>query len=102
MKVDNSVPSLTNVSASIEKKRTDTTPNTNQEYLDTTAHLNPRITQQKTIGSNLATSPVIDTARVQEIKQAISEGNFKINPEVIADRLLETAKELIQSKKGGS
>lgn len=94
---------MTNVSASVEKKRTDTTPSTRQEHLNTTAaHLNSHITQQKTIDSNLATSSVIDTARVQEIKQAISEGNFKINSEVIADRLLETAKELIQSKKGGS
>ncbi len=40
---------------------------------------------------------VVDVARVAEIKQAISEGRFKINPDVIADRLLQTVKELIGS-----
>ncbi len=38
---------------------------------------------------------VVDVARVAEIKQAISEGRFKINPDVVADRLLQTVKELI-------
>jgi len=43
--------------------------------------------------------PVVDTQRVEEIKQAISDGRFKVNPDVIADRLLETVRELIQSQK---
>lgn len=42
----------------------------------------------------------IDTVRVERIKQEISEGNFKVNPEIVADRLLEAVKELIKSKKG--
>ena len=37
----------------------------------------------------------VNTARIQEIKQAISEGRFKINPEAIADRLVESARDLI-------
>ena len=36
-----------------------------------------------------------NSARVQEIKQAISEGRFKINPEAISERLLESALELV-------
>lgn len=39
---------------------------------------------------------VVNTARVEAIKQAISEGRFKINPEAIADGLIATAKELAQ------
>lgn len=46
-----------------------------------------------------ANSGAINTAKVAEIKQAISEGHFKINSEVVADRLLETVKELIQNKR---
>ena len=37
---------------------------------------------------------------VEEIKQAISDGRFKVNPDVIADKLLETVRELIQAQKG--
>lgn len=39
--------------------------------------------------------PPINSARIQEIKQAISEGRFKINPEAIADRLIESARDLV-------
>ena len=43
--------------------------------------------------------PPINMARIQEIKQAISEGRFKINPEAIADRLIESSRELLNSSK---
>lgn len=45
-----------------------------------------------------ATNETIDAARVQEIKQAISEGRFQVNAEVVADRLLETVRELLQNR----
>jgi negative regulator of flagellin synthesis FlgM len=47
------------------------------------------------IQSNLSGMEVVDTARVSEIKQAIAEGRFKVNPDVVADRLLKTVQELI-------
>ena len=56
--------------------------------------------QLQTMGSSQDNVPVVDTARVEAIKQAISEGRFKINPEAIADRLIATAKDLIHSREG--
>lgn len=41
----------------------------------------------------------IDSAKVDAIKQAIAEGRFKINPEMIADRLLSSVKDLLESQK---
>lgn len=43
--------------------------------------------------------PPIDSARVAEIKQAIAEGRFTINAGAIADRLLDTARELVNSRR---
>lgn len=43
--------------------------------------------------------PSVNTSRVEEIKQAIAEGRFRINPEAIADRLINTAQELIASQR---
>lgn len=40
-----------------------------------------------------------DAARVAEIKQAISEGRFAINANTIADRLIASAKELVDSQR---
>ena len=55
--------------------------------------------QLQAIEKNLASIGVVDTARVAEIKQAIGEGRFKINPEVIADRLLESVQEFLRARK---
>lgn len=51
------------------------------------------------LAGSLQTSeqPPINSGRIQEIKQAISEGRFKINPEAIADHLLESARELVNN-----
>lgn len=62
--------------------------------------LSPLGAQLAGIEASLADLSVVDSQRVEEIKLAISEGRFKVNPDVIADRLLETVKELIQAQKG--
>ena len=43
--------------------------------------------------------PAFDAGRVSEIKQAISEGRFTINAGAIADRLIASAKELVDSQR---
>ena len=49
-----------------------------------------------TVASNLMVeSSPVDSARVSEIKNAIAEGRFKINPEAIASGLLATAQDLV-------
>lgn len=46
-----------------------------------------------------ASKPPVDSAKIQEIKTAIAEGRFRINPEAIADGLIETARELVNSQR---
>jgi negative regulator of flagellin synthesis FlgM len=46
----------------------------------------------------MSNTPIADAGKVAEIKQAISEGRFKVNSGVVADRLLETVRELIGGK----
>jgi negative regulator of flagellin synthesis FlgM len=41
----------------------------------------------------------MDSAKVDAIKQAIAEGRFNINPEKIADGLLNSVKELLTNQK---
>jgi len=48
---------------------------------------------------SLASQPVIDSARVNEIRQAIADGKFKINPDAIADKLVASVKELLANRK---
>ena len=44
-------------------------------------------------------TPPVNTSRIQEIKDAISQGRFRINPEAIASGLIETARDLVNSQR---
>ncbi len=104
MKIENSnqTQPITGVSVNDGHKRADGAANTGLSSgsgSEQTVHLSSQALQ--TNGASDSGS-VVDVAKVQEIKQAISEGSFKVNPEVVADRLLETVRELIQSKTGAT
>lgn len=55
--------------------------------------------QLKSLEAGLSGGEVVDAARVAEIKAAISEGRFKVNPDAVADRLLQTVQDLIRAYK---
>jgi negative regulator of flagellin synthesis FlgM len=42
----------------------------------------------------------IDVQKVSSVKQAIDNGTYKINPEVIADKLITNARDLLQARQG--
>ena len=48
--------------------------------------------------AKLSTDPAFDTAKVDRIAQAIRDGKFEVNAEVIADKLIENAVELLGRK----
>ena len=56
-------------------------------------------TQLKAAESSMASAPAVNMAKVNQIKQAISEGRFKINPEAISSKLIASVKDLIQSNQ---
>jgi len=101
VKVENSIQPITGISVNDGQRRIDKTINagSNPEQAETSVHLSSQSSQLHA-NSRSASGSVVNAARVQEIKQAINDGSFKVNPEAVADRLLETVKELIQSKKG--
>lgn len=102
MKIDNSIQSVPNIPANDGKKHTESVPDasTDQENANNAVHISSQAVNLQSIDSGTASGSVVDVARVQEIKQAISDGTFKVNSDVVADRLLDTVQELIQSKEG--
>lgn len=65
----------------------------------TSVHLGAASAHLLSMENSMANTPVVDVAKVAEIKQAISEGRFQVNSGVVADRLIETVKELINTHK---
>ncbi len=60
--------------------------------------LSPLSSRMQAIQSSMADTPVVDMARVAEIRLAIAEGRFKVNPDAVADQLLQAARELLSSR----
>jgi negative regulator of flagellin synthesis FlgM len=69
---------------------------------ETSVQLGTSSAQLRSLEKSMANSSVINTEKVQAIKQAISEGRFQINDSLVADRLIESVKELISANKGDS
>jgi negative regulator of flagellin synthesis FlgM len=52
------------------------------------------------LGAAAAAGPTVDSKRVAEIKQAIAEGRFKVDPERIADGLLSSVRQMLAKNPG--
>lgn len=61
--------------------------------------LSPLASQMQAIEAGMANTPVVDAEHVAAIRQAIADGLFKVNPDVVADQLLATARELLRSRQ---
>lgn len=54
-------------------------------------------TQLGKMEASMANTPVVDANKVAEIKRAISEGRFQVNSGVVADRLIQSVRDLISN-----
>ncbi len=103
MKIDNSVKSVSQAKgtkATGKKSAAGAAKGASSSGSSEKVDINPLSSQLQALESSLEQVAVVDTARVEAIKQAISEGRFKVNPDVIADRLISTVKEMVLSRKG--
>jgi negative regulator of flagellin synthesis FlgM len=98
MKIDNSlktVGGITGQGVSAKSSKTDSA----KPGPGVSVELSGLSSQLQALDAQVSSGEVVDAARVSQIKQAISEGRFKVNPDVVADRLLQTVRELIVSYK---
>jgi len=99
MKINNSVTSI-GIPAGDNQKRADKpAASSSPAPAAGNVHLSSLSSQLQALESKFASSGVVDAGRVEEIKQAISDGRFTVNAEAVADRLLETVRELVQSSR---
>lgn len=72
-------------------------PPSAQPTSSTSVSLGSTSAQLNNIQSSIVGAPVVDANKVAQIKQAMSEGHFKVNSGVVADSLIETVRKLIRN-----
>lgn len=84
-------------SQAVSKDKPSPSPAAQQE--STSVSLGATATQLHSMANSMASTPAVANAgKIAEIKQAISDGRFKVNASVVADRLIESVRELISSR----
>lgn len=65
----------------------------------TSVNLGATSAQLRDMENSTAGTPVVNAAKVAEIKQAISEGRFQVNSGAVADSLIKSVTDLISAQK---
>ncbi len=103
MKIDKTTPPLpASQIGELAPRSPNTKPASSTSSGETSVHLGTASAQLRSLESNIANSSVVNKEKVAAIKQAISEGRFQVNSSVVADRLIDSVKELINADKAGS
>ena len=55
--------------------------------------------QARALAAQNSSTGVMDVAKIEEIKAAIANGTFKVDPENVANGLLDTVNDLLRSRK---
>ncbi len=100
MKIDNSFKGLTTGAIPDEADRPAKKPVAGASSpVDTNVRISSLSSHMQAIEQGFAETPVVNSARVEELKTAISNGHFKVNAEKVADRLLTTVQDLLRAHK---
>ena len=103
MKIDKTTPSLpASQIGEVAPRSPNAKPSGGTVPSDTSVHLGSSTAQLRSLNNSVASSSVVDMDKVNAIKQAISEGRFQVNHGAVADRLIDSVKELISANKAGS
>lgn len=94
MKIDNSIKSSGQV-AGDNKTRSAREPSSGKVQ---TSGGGTQVALSGKLDQLVAQTPVVDSAKVDEIKAAISEGRFRVDPEKVADGLIESVRQMLSAQ----
>ncbi|HEY8085206.1 MAG TPA: flagellar biosynthesis anti-sigma factor FlgM [Methylophilaceae bacterium] len=97
MKIDSSSISNALTGSNSQNTRTEKSVSTPSKNASTVS-LSDAAAKIRAMEQSANQSSGFDAAKVAALKQAISEGKFQITPQMIAEKLLDTARELMQEQ----
>jgi len=95
MKIDSSSKSIGNISSAAGARAGNAAPAKTENAAATSGSGQASTVVSTTLHTIADTQPAFNSAKVAEIRQAISEGRFQINPERIADGLISSVREML-------
>lgn len=98
MKIDPTLPQVS-LPSTVENRLGQAQAKTGAKPDQTEVTLSARSSQLKELETQLAAIPVVDRARVENIKQAIASGQYTINTDRIGDQLLDSVKDMLNAAK---
>lgn len=104
MKITDSVKNVTSLpigsSGSGKAKSLDKSSGAADTAEVNTVKISPLSSQLQSIETQISTSSVFDSRKVDEIKRAIAGGQFQVDTEKVANELITSVKNLLQSRNG--
>lgn len=95
MKIDSGLKNITNTrtqEAKVNKTKGRPEDQDHSQLSDNVA-LTSEATIMQSLEASLASLPDTDVAKVESVRQAISEGSFQVDEEVVAERMVEDTME---------
>lgn len=98
MKIDNSVGSVGGLPSGESRPRPGKSPTPSASASGEKVELSSLSSRMQEIEATLANVPVADAGRISEIKQAMSEGRFKVDASKVADGLIKSVQQMISAQ----
>jgi negative regulator of flagellin synthesis FlgM len=99
MKIDKRTTGVTGKTVSATQGKTARKTSTPSKAAGEEAlHIAGTTSQLRELETQMANLDISDAAKVAAIKNAIDSGTFEVDSEVVADRLIDTAKESVRKR----
>lgn len=98
MKIDNSIKSTGSVSDSKARVAREAASSSTSPPSESKVQLSSFASSLQKLEAAIAETPVVDSGKVNEIKNAISQGQFKVNPEKVADGLIDSVRQMLAAQ----
>jgi negative regulator of flagellin synthesis FlgM len=98
MKIDNTIKTPSTVSSDSKARATRESASSASSASETKVEISSLSGRLQQLEQAIGQAPVVDSGKVSEIKQAITSGQFKVNPEKVADGLIDSVRQMLAAQ----
>jgi negative regulator of flagellin synthesis FlgM len=98
MKIDNSIKTVGNVPSSEHPRPVQNTGSAGKGPEGEKVELTSLSSSMQRADAAMANTTVVDQGKVDEIKQAMANGEFKVDAEKVADELINSVKDMLAAQ----